>query len=291
MSGAWDRYGAMKIVVHHLGDGKGPATTGAELQRRANPPHLPDYPKGYDWPEYEWGILADGSIITMRPLTYVGAHCQADREKYQLGENWWNRNSVSIVIGNDNTKYPPTEAQVANLISFLVGWCKEKGTTFDDVYPHFQVTQTDCPGAVSQELGISSGAWMDWDAIGNKITAILDGTNKPSDQIQTEGGSDPNVQHEGNEKETQDETQSETEEEKVKGGIVAIFGPKDIMNGLALAEAKGCSVCLQSQTNVWKGCQPIYWVGGDPFPEPNPNVYNSCGADFKETTAKVLQEL
>lgn len=260
MSGVWDRTGVKKIVVHHLGNSRPPLASEAELRYWANP-------YGYEFPEYEWGILADGTVISLRPLTYVGAHTQADREKYNYGPNWWNRNSASIVIGNDNTKFPPTEAQIDSLVRFLIRWCNEKQCTFDEVYPHFQVTQTDCPGAVSQSLGLSTGAWMDWDDVGRRVNEGLTVKTTVMPEISTS---------------------NEQEAEEVKG-IVAVYGPKDIMNGLALAEAKGLGLCLQSQVDVWKGASPLYWVGGSPLH--GEGVVNLCGTTFKETMEKVISEL
>jgi len=140
-----DRTGVNILVVHHLGNEKPPITTVEDLLKEANPPH-DGYPNGYQYPEYEWGIIADGTIVPMRPLTVVGAHTTSDIPRYMLGDNWWNRNAASIVIANDNTKFAPTKEQVISLVNFIVRWMKEHRGTLDDIYKHGEVTRTDCPG-------------------------------------------------------------------------------------------------------------------------------------------------
>lgn len=145
MSGACDRTKVKNLVVHHLGNGKPPIVTREELLREANPPH-PGYPNGYQYPEYEWGILASGEVVEMRPLTVVGAHTTSDRTRYMLGDNWWNIHAASIVISCDCSLFTPTAAQVNALIVFIKMWNDRQCATLDNVYEHLEVTQTECPG-------------------------------------------------------------------------------------------------------------------------------------------------
>ena len=91
MSDLFNRHGAKKVVLHHLGDGQPAARTVAELQRRANP-------YNYQFAEYDFGILEDGTIVNLRPLDYVGAHCIASVPKYMYGPNWWNQNSIGVWV-------------------------------------------------------------------------------------------------------------------------------------------------------------------------------------------------
>lgn len=161
-------------MVHYLGDGSGPATTEEELRRRANPAH-PGYPNGYEYPEYDFGILADGTVITMRPLTVIGGHTQADKPPYNgYGENWWNKNAASVVLGHGTQEDPLPEAMVQGLIRFIVQFCQLQGSSMDYVYPHFQVTKTDCPAAHYSKIGVSTG-WLDFDYIEAEVTRRLEG--------------------------------------------------------------------------------------------------------------------
>lgn len=169
MSTPYDRTGARKGVLHHLGDGHGPAATADELRRRANPYR-------YEYPEYDFGILADGTVIPMRPLTVQGAHCIADRPAYNYADQWWNRNSIGIVLGIDAQAYPVPETMFKGLITFLVGLCRTRAMTMDDIYPHFQVTQTDCPGASYRKLGFNTGH-LDYDQVEQSVNLLLKGAD------------------------------------------------------------------------------------------------------------------
>jgi len=119
---ACDRTKVKLITIHHMGDGLGPCTTEAELRRRSTPP-------GYDYPAYDFGILASGQVVTLRPLTVQGAHTLSDRAKYVRGYQWWNRNSASVVMANSNHLFAPPEPMYQGLICFLVGFCDNKGST------------------------------------------------------------------------------------------------------------------------------------------------------------------
>lgn len=146
LSAAYDRTGVKKIVIHHLGSGIAPVETAAELIRRANPAH-PGYPNGYDYPEYDFGVLANGEIVSMRPLTVIGAHAVADKNPYDMyGYNWWNCNSASIVLGMDASAYAVPTAMMEGLISFLLAFMKDRQFGLEGVYPHNQIFHTDCPG-------------------------------------------------------------------------------------------------------------------------------------------------
>ena len=161
MSDLYDRTGVKNIVLHHLGDGLTAATTEGELRRRANPPHS-GYPNGYEYPEYDYGILANGKVVEMRPLTIIGAHTQADFTLYRSGENWWNRNSASVVIGIDSEKFQPPEAMVLSLITFLGNFCLRQGGDISNIYPHFQISKTKCPGA-----------FLDYDRVERSVDRFL----------------------------------------------------------------------------------------------------------------------
>lgn len=157
MSDLFNRHGAKKVVLHHLGDGQPGARTVEELQRRANP-------YNYQFAEYDFGILEDGTVVTLRPLDYIGAHCIASVPKYLFGDNWWNKNSIGVVIAIDATKYQPSEAMVNGLIKCLVNLCGSQSITIDDIYPHFQVTATACPGASYGKLSLHTG-YLDYDYV------------------------------------------------------------------------------------------------------------------------------
>lgn len=167
MSTRLDRTGVKLQVVHHLGDGLGPTSDHAEVMRRANP-------HGYEFPEYDYAALADGSILNMRPLDVIGAHTIADRPAYMRGDNWWNCNSASIVMANDNTKFAPPAAMVEGLAKFLAAWIKDRGASLDFIYPHFQVTMTDCPGASYAKVGLNTG-FFNYDGLESWVTTLLKG--------------------------------------------------------------------------------------------------------------------
>lgn len=173
MSELYDRRSAKKAVVHHLGDGQPAARTVSELQRRSNP-------YNYQFSEYDFGILEDGTIVTLRPLSYIGAHSIASVPKYMYSSNWWNQNSIGIVIAIDATKFQPSVTMVNGLIQCLVQLCNSQGMTTYDIYPHFQITATACPGASYGKLSKNTG-YLDYDYVemivargGNNITTIIE---------------------------------------------------------------------------------------------------------------------
>jgi hypothetical protein len=138
-----------KIVIHHMGDGLPPEVS---ILQRWNP-------HGYEFPEYDYGIEADGTVRDGRPLTYEGAHCIADKPKYNYGPNWWNQNSIGIGLAGDFTKYPMPKAQFISLCSLVKDLMSQYELTLDDVYPHGQVTYTDCPGCVYDKVPELHGGW------------------------------------------------------------------------------------------------------------------------------------
>lgn len=138
------------IVIHHMGDGLPPEVP---IQQRWNP-------AGYDYPEYDFGIEADGTIRTGRPLTYQGAHCLSDKPPYsQRGDQWWNRNAIGIGLAGDFTKYQMSKAQFNGLVSLVKRLMSQYGLTLDNVYPHGQVTYTSCPGCSYSKVPALSGGW------------------------------------------------------------------------------------------------------------------------------------
>ena len=138
------------IVIHHMGDGLPPTVS---ILQRWNPTN-------YDYPEYDYGIEDDGTIRDGRPLTAQGAHCLSDKPPYsQKGNQWWNRNSIGIGLAGDFTKYPMSRAQFYALCSLVKRLMDEHGLTLDNVYPHGQVTYTDCPGCVYDKVPELSGGW------------------------------------------------------------------------------------------------------------------------------------
>jgi len=144
------------IVIHHMGDGKPPDVS---ILGRWNPPH-PGYPNGYDFPEYDYGIEADGLIRVGRPLKVQGAHCLSDKPPYsQRGDQWWNKNSIGIGLAGDFTIYPMPQAQFDALVALVKRLMREHGLTLDDVYPHGQVTYTSCPGSTYSKVPALKGKW------------------------------------------------------------------------------------------------------------------------------------
>ena len=138
------------IVIHHMGDGLPPDVP---IQRRWNP-------AGYDYPEYDYGIEADGTIRQGRPLTVQGAHCLSDKPPYSnRGYQWWNRNSIGIGLAGDFTRYPMPKMQFDAVVALVKSLMGEYGLTLDNVYPHGQVTYTDCPGCVYSKVPALSGGW------------------------------------------------------------------------------------------------------------------------------------
>lgn len=252
MSDPWDRTKCKNIVIHHLGDGSPAAKTEAELRSRANPPQ-PGFPNGWQYPEYDYGILEDGTVITMRPLTVKGAHAIADRREYMLGPNWWNLNSASVVLGIDATEFTPPGAMVNSLINFLAKFCKEKGGGVGNMYPHFQITQTDCPGASYGKVGLSTG-FLNYDYVEQSVDSILKGGLGPMDKP-----------------------------------AVVVFGIWDLVIAYRLALKLNCPVIPRSSNWRGMGFNKFYLVGG---PEENsPDVVMLSGNAMEDTEKAVLEEL
>ena len=139
------------IVIHHMGDGLPP---GVSILKRWNPAN-------YDYPEYDFGVEADGTIREGRHLNYQGAHCISDKPPYSLtrGNQWWNQNSIGIGLAGDFTKYPMPQVQFNALVSLVKMLNMQYVLTLDDVYPHGQVTYTACPGCVYDKVPALSGGW------------------------------------------------------------------------------------------------------------------------------------
>jgi hypothetical protein len=139
------------IVIHHMGDGKPPSIPLSERW----------HPSGYDYPSYDFGIEADGTIRDGRPLTVQGAHTVSDKPNYsQRGAQWWNQNAIGIGIAGDFTKYPMPETQFNALVALVKRLMTQHGLTLDNVYPHGQVTYTDCPGCTYSKVpAMTKGKW------------------------------------------------------------------------------------------------------------------------------------
>ena len=252
MSTAYDRTRVKYIVLHHLGDGLPAANTEEELRRRANPPH-DGYPNGYEYPEYDYGILADGNLISMRPLTVIGAHAQPDLPGYRWGENWWNRNSASVVIGIDATLFRPPGPMVSSLINCLANFCQEQGSEISNIYPHFQISNTKCPGASYTKLGLNTG-FLDYDSVESSVDLILKG-----DLVQ------------------------------VLNQAVVVFGIWDLIPAYKLAIKLRCPVIPRGISWRIFGFNQFYIVGGPP--EAGPGIVNLTGDTWEDTAQAVLEEL
>ena len=138
------------IVLHHMGDTLPP---GVSILQRWNP-------YKYDYPEYDFGIEADGTIREGRPLNIQGSHTLSDKPPYsQRGSNWWNRNSIGIGIAGDFTLYPMPQAQFNALVALVKSLMVKYGLTLDNVYPHGQVTYTGCPGCTCSNVPALQGMW------------------------------------------------------------------------------------------------------------------------------------
>lgn len=244
-----DRMRVKKLVLHHFGDGQGPATSAADLIARAST-------GGYDYPSYDFGVLADGSIVDMRPLDVVGAHSQADRPKYMYGPNWWNLNAVGVVLGIDSTIFDPPPSMVEGLINFLVGFCKRQGMTSADCYPHFQIFRTLCPGASYSKLGLTTGL-LNYNYVESELDRRLAG-----------GSPDPVA---------------------LDKPAVIVFGVWDLVTAYRLAlKLKAPLIPREAQ---WKamGFNKFYIVGGPE--EVGPEFVNLTGDGWEQTVLEVLEAL
>lgn len=149
MSTPYNR-GITAIVIHHMGDGLPPEVP---IQRRWNPAR-------YDYPEYDYGIEADGTVRVGRPLTYIGSHTQSDKEPYRSrGANWWNKHAIGIGLAGDFTKYPMSRVQFNALVALVKHLMAEYQLSLNEVYPHGQVTYTSCPGCTYSKVPALRGSW------------------------------------------------------------------------------------------------------------------------------------
>lgn len=124
------------IVVHHPGDGLSPYVS---ITQRWNP-------KGYDFPSYDFGVEADGSIVTGRPLNYLGAHCRADKVTFDNDEYWFNKNAIGVAVAGDFTKYSMPKSQYDGLIYLVKKLMNQYNVPIDMVYAHKDLAYTECPG-------------------------------------------------------------------------------------------------------------------------------------------------
>ncbi len=139
------------IVIHHMGDKLPPEVS---ILQRWNPDNL-------DYPEYDYGVEADGTIQIGRPLSIQGAHTLSDKAPYsQRGYQWWNRNTIGIGLAGDFTIYSMPQAQLDGLVSLVKSLMTDHDLTLDNVFPHGQVTYTDCPGCVYSKVPeLTKGKW------------------------------------------------------------------------------------------------------------------------------------
>lgn len=138
------------IVIHHMGDGK---SSDISILNRWNP-------YNYEYPEYDFGVEADGTIRQGRPLNYQGAHCLSDKPPHsQRGDQWWNQNSIGIGVAGDFTKFPMSQAQFNSLVGLVKKLMSQYNLTLDDCYPHGQITFTACPGCIYDKVPALKGFW------------------------------------------------------------------------------------------------------------------------------------
>lgn len=204
------------IVIHHMGDGLPP---GVSILQRWNP-------AGYDYPEYDFGIESDGTIRTGRPLSIQGAHCLSDKPPYsERGHQWWNRNSIGIGLAGDFTQYTMPGAQFEALVGLVKSLMSQYGLTLDDVYPHGQVTYTDCPGCTYSKVPALAAGW-DYDEFEQAVLG----------NAQTEGG-----------------------EEEMLDNIV-IYADGDVGAALTLSYKLGCPMVLRDFAPRYQA-KNKHWVG------------------------------
>lgn len=138
------------IVIHHMGDNQ---PSNIPIVQRWNP-------KKTQFPEYDFGVEFDGTIVQGRPLNYQGSHCISDKPPYnQKGFQWWNRNSIGIGLAGDFTKFPMPLVQFDGLVKLVKELMKQYNLTLDNVYPHGQVCYTDCCGCTYSKVPELKGYW------------------------------------------------------------------------------------------------------------------------------------
>lgn len=228
------------IVIHHMGDGLPPEVS---ILKRWNP-------QGYDYPEYDFGIEADGTIRVGRLLNIQGAHCLSDKPPYsERGYQWWNCNSIGIGLAGDFTKYSMTRAQFYALCSLVKSLMAQYNLTLDDVYPHGQVTYTDCPGCTYSKVPALSGSW-NYDEFEQAVLG--------------------NVQREGGEEQMKD---------------LVIYADSDVGAALTLSYKLGCPMVLKDFAPTYQA-ENKHWVGIEGT-NGNGNYYYA-GRDRVETAKAAL---
>jgi len=243
------------IVIHHQGDGLPPSVS---ILERWNPPH-PGYPNGYDLPEYDYGIEANGLVRVGRPLTVQGAHCLSDKPAYsQRGDQWWNRNSIGIGLAGDFTIYPMPQAQFDALVTLVKRLMGEHGLTLDDVYPHGQVTYTSCPGSTYSKVPALKGKWS-YDKFEQAV--LIEKKDEVLDMLKV---------------------------------AVLLFTKDDFWAGADVAAKNGnCAVFVRAEDRSIpadaKNSQKLYIVGGGSVGHPNEILLS--GKDKYQTAAAVAKYL
>jgi len=101
------------------------------------------------------------------------------------------------------------------------------GTDVSTLYPHFQVAQTDCPGASYSKVGLTTGL-LNYNYVESSVTNILNGgvatmAEKPA---------------------------------------VLVFGIWDLVNAYRLAAQIGCPVIPREAAWKTMGFNKFYVVGG-----------------------------
>lgn len=128
--------GNKSIIVHHPGDGLPPDIS---IEKRWNP-------HDYEYPAYDFGIEADGSVVEGRPLSIIGAHTRADKAPRGGDMMWYNKNAIGVVVAGDFTKYKMSDEQYNGLVKKVHELMTEYKIPIDEVKPHSAVSYTLCPG-------------------------------------------------------------------------------------------------------------------------------------------------
>lgn len=234
------------IVIHHMGDGLSPNVS---ILQRWNP-------HGYDYPEYDFGIEADGTIRQGRPLTYQGAHCLSDKPPYSnYGNQWWNKNSIGIGLAGDFTKYSIPQSQFDALVKLVKQLMQQYNLTLDDCYPHGQVTYTSCPGCIYSKVPALTGGW-NYDAFENAVN----NNNSNNNEVKS----------------------------KVKNLVIYLY-PEDSGSAMNLARHLQCPVSFypkQFTSDLFDCVENIYQIGGSAI---DSRVHLISGNDFDDSTVAYLK--
>ncbi len=110
-----------KIIVHHTAVD----TTIEKLRASA-------IRRGYSDIPYHFVITADGSVHATRPVERMGAHCKGH-----------NADSIGVALMGNLDRVPPTEAQVAALVSLLADLRRKWNVP---IFGHGELRPTACPG-------------------------------------------------------------------------------------------------------------------------------------------------